>query len=330
MRTPLKSMCLFTIFALTAIANAAPPSLNDGNESQCCEADSGFYLKFTGAAVLPSETGIGTFTDSWQYADPDGGVTALSKPSKATYKFAGAGLIGYNLPSSATFVEAEYFYLSNTKHNYNDTSDHPVSFGSVFFNTTIPLAPGAVLVSDSHLKYRLNQVDVRAGYSFITDKNNLEFFPSVGIRWSDLKHNLIFSTGNVKTSYWGVGPSFAFDALYQIYKGFKLSAHFDANLLIGNVEASSLLTFGGTFRYKSPDTNRLVSAFGAKLGLSYNYVFCNQSGLQVEAGYQAATYIGAFDILTGFTPFSGGQRIASLTSDNFSYSGPYGSIGYLF
>lgn len=334
MNNILKSTCLSTMCALAAIANAAPPSLNDANGAQACEPDSGFYLKFTGAAMLPSETGLGSFTDSWQYADADGGVTALSKPSKATYKFAAAGLAGYNVPSSATFVEAEYFYLSNSQHNYNDTSDNPVSFGSAFFNVALPITPGVPFVSDAYLKYKVNQVDVRAGYNFTSSKKNLEIFPSAGVRWSDLTHSLTFLVGNVKTSYWGVGPTFAVDALYKIYKGFKFSTHFDANLLIGNVEASSFLNFGALLRYKSPSTSRIVSAFGAKLGLSYGHVFSNQMSLQIEAGYQAATYIGAFDILTAITPISFTppqiQRIASINSDNFSFAGPYGSIGFLF
>ena len=331
----IKSVCLSTICALAAVATAAPPSLNDANSAPPCDPDSGFYLKFTGAAMLPSETGLGSFTDSWQYADPDGGVTALSKPSKASYKFAASGLAGYNVPSSATFIEAEYFYLSNTQHNYNDTSDNPLSFGSSFFNVAFPLAPGAAFVSDSYLKYKVNQVDVRAGYNFVSSKKNFEVFPSAGVRWSDLKHSLTFLVGNVKTSYWGVGPTFAVDALYKIYKGFKFSTHFDANLLIGNVEASSLLNFGALLRYKSPSTSRIVSAFGAKLGLSYGYVFSNQSSLQIEAGYQAATYIGAFDIITAVTPTSfpapaNIQRILSINTDNFSFAGPYGSIAFLF
>lgn len=331
MRESLKLVCFSALFAFSSIANGAPPSLNNGNQSECSEADSGFYLKFTGAALLPNETGLGSFTDSWQYANADGSVTALSKPSKATYKFAATGLIGYHVPDAATFIEAEYFYLSNSQHNYNDTSDGPLSFGSVFFNVEVPTPPGSTLVSDAYLKYTINQVDVRTGYEFITDKKNLELFPSVGVRWSDLTHALTFLVGNVKTSYWGVGPSFALDALYRIYKGFKLSSHFDANLLIGNVEATSLLNFGTLNRYKSPSTSRIVSAFGAKLGLSYDHAFSNQSRLQIEGGYQAGTYIGAFDILTAFINTGPAtQRIASITTDNFSYSGPYGSIAFLF
>lgn len=101
-------------------------------------------------------------------------------------------------------------------------------------------------------------------------------------------------------------------------------------LVVGSVKASSKLDFFGKSKYISPNTNRVVPTLGAKLGLRYDFIFSNQSSLRIEAGYQAATYIGVFDILTGFTeiPQVQVQKIASITTDNFSYSGPYASIAF--
>lgn len=293
---------------------------------------SGFYVKLTGAALLPSETGLGSFTDSWQYANADGStIRSLSKPSKADYKFAWGVLVGYDASSLPNFAEAEYFYLSNSRHNYNDTSDGPESFGSVFFNIGLPLAPGQDFVSDAHLIYRLNQVDTRVGHRFYVADNHLEISPSIGVRWSDLIHNLSFAVGHVRTSYWGVGPVFGIDGIYTLFKGLKLLSHFDAALVVGSVKANSKLDFFGKSKYVSPNTNRVVPTLAAKLGLRYDFIFSNQSSLRIEAGYQVATYIGVFDILTGLLEIPAiaqTQRISSITTDNFSYSGPYASIAF--
>ncbi|MCP5506615.1 MAG: hypothetical protein H7A38_07010 [Chlamydiales bacterium] len=324
-------IALLTVFSISAWAgmeaNTTPDTLNTMNP---CDYNSGFYFKATGAGLLPSETGIGSFTDSWQYASGSG-IQSLSKPSKADYKFAGGGLIGYDANSVSNFAEVEYFYLHNSKHNYNDASGGPVSFGSVFFNLGVPIAPGGVFVSDAYVKYTVNQVDGRVGHRFCVAKNHLELSPSIGIRWADLKHDLTFAVGHVRSSYWGVGPTFGIDGLYTLYKGLKLYSHFDASLLVGSVKANSLLNFGSLGKFKSPSTNRVVPALGAKLALRYDFIFSNKSSLRFEAGYQVNSYIGAFDMLTAFTeiPAIGQtQRIASITTDNFSYSGPYGAIAF--
>ncbi|MGE0199187.1 MAG: Lpg1974 family pore-forming outer membrane protein [Simkaniaceae bacterium] len=325
----MKKFFLFFFIATYTSSVIANSTLSSSTSTTSEDYQSGFYLKLTGAALLPSETGIGSFTDSWQYTS-DGGIRSLSKPSKADYKFACGALVGYDASSLPNFVEAEYFYLSNSKHNYNDTSDNPISFGSIFFNVGLPLTPGQEFVSDAYLKYRLNQVDARAGHRFFLADNHLELSPSIGIRWADLKHNLTFLVGHVRTSYWGVGPAFALDGLYTLYKGLKLYSHFDATLLVGGVKANSLLNFFGVSKYESPSTNRVVPTVGGKLALRYDFTFKNKSSLRIEAGYQVATYIGVFDSLTGFLeiPQIQVQRIASITTNNFSYSGPYAAIAF--
>ena len=292
---------------------------------------SGFYVKLTGAALLPSETGIGSFTDSWQFSNADGStIRSQSIPFKPDYKFAWGVLVGYDASSQPNFAEAEYFYLSNSTRNINNTSDGPPSFGSVFYNQGFTLAPGQEFVTDACLIYRVNQVDARVGHRFYVANNHLEVSPSIGVRWSDLIHNLSFGVGHIRTSYWGVGPVFGIDGVYTLYKGLKLLSHFDAALVVGCVKADSKLDFMGISKYISPNTNRVVPIFGAKLGLRYDFIFSNQSSLRIEAGYQVVTYVGVFDIITGFTeiPQVQVQRIASITTNKFSYSGPYASIAF--
>lgn len=323
------SICLFLSSASFVIADTTSDSTAAASTSTSNSYNPGFYTKLNGAALLPSETGIGSFTDSWQYT-ANGGIRSLSKPSKADYKFAGGGLIGYDAAFQPSFIEAEYFYLSNSKHNYNDTSDNPVSFGSMFFNLGVPLAPGTPFVSDAYLKYRLNKADVRVGHRLFLADNRLELSPSVGVRWADIKHNLTFLVGHVRSSYWGIGPTLGLECLYTIYKGLKFYSQFDTSLLVGNVKANSYLNFSGVSKYESPKTNRVVPVLSSKLAFLYDFFFSNKSSLRIEAGYQVATYIGAFDSLTGFVevPQVQVQRIASITTNNFSYSGPYASIAF--
>lgn len=288
----------------------------------------GFYIKGTGIAAVPSETGLGTFTDTWMYATPDGGTLGLSKPSKLKYRAAWAVKVGYDIPCTPNNIEVEYTRLHNRKHNVNTTADHPVAFGSTFFNITIPITPGEVLVSDSHLKYTLNQVDVNAGHCFVDSSCHLLFRPLVGVRFASLKHDLPFVGGDVRSRFRGAGPMIGADCQYEFCGGFGLVGHFDTAVLMGNVESKSFLNFGSPIRFKSPKTDRVVTSISGKLGLAYNFCIC-RSSLLFEVGYQANVYIAPFDIITAWLPTSLGglgQRISQLDTTNFAFTGPYVSL----
>ena len=285
----------------------------------------GFYVGLTGMWAVPTETGLGTFTDSWQYLNSDGSITSLSKPSKNDYEFAGGFQVGYDFPCSGNNIEVEYFHLHNSKHNVFGTSDGPISFGSIFFDVSFPLALLPEFVSDSRLKYHLNQVDVTLGHRFIACSAKLQLHPFMGARFASLKHDLPFAFGEVRSRYHGAGPIGGIDCSYDFCKGFSLVGRFDGSLLMGKVKADSRLTFGEiNTRFESPSQNRLVSTFGGKLGLAYNFTCFTHSSVRFEVGYQANNYIGVFDTITGqdsSDPVL--QRISSLTTNNFSYSGPY-------
>lgn len=313
--------------ALTMCLSAT--ALHSQGSGVCCEINEpydvsskeGFYIGATGVWAVPSETGIGTFTDSWQYLDSDGGVTALSKPSKASYKGAWGLKGGYDFACSGYNVEVEYFHLHNSKHNVNDTSDGPISFGSAFFDLGIPLTPGQAFVSDSHLKYNLDQLDVKIGHRFTACNGNLQLLPSLGVRFVELKHDLTFLVGNVRSKYQGAGPMLSFGGDFQFFNGFFLVGQFDAAALMGSVKANSLLTFGAINRYKSPSTDRIVYAFDGTLALAYQYMFCNQSSIRIDLGYKVASYQDSFDIISAIVEPV--PRISNLNTTDFGYSGPF-------
>ncbi len=315
------------IFFIMLIVNGLAIG-SDQNCRQCGEGalrsltePCGVYIELTGQYAVPTETGLGTFTDSWQYADQDGGVTSLSKPSKANYDPAGGIKLGYDFPCSAKMIEVEYSHLYNSKHNYNDTSDNPISFGSVFFNTAFPLTPDDPFVSDAYLRYTVDQGAILLGHRFITESCCMAFTPLVGVRYARLEHDLTFAVGNVRSHYSGAGPLIGFDFIYNFFKCLSLTAHFDTSLLMGSVKSSSLLTFGAINRFESPSTGRVVTALGGRLGLAYEYVLCKKSSINLEIGYETNQYIGAFDIITSYVePI---QRIHNIGTTNLGVSGPY-------
>ena len=67
-----KLTCLFAVTSFICFGSAfadAPDSVNEKqshSEAPNLGHRSGVYAKFTGAALAPNETGIGSFTDSWQ------------------------------------------------------------------------------------------------------------------------------------------------------------------------------------------------------------------------------------------------------------------------
>lgn len=289
----------------------------------------GFYVGLTGICAVPTETGLGMFTDSWIYANPDGSLTALSKPSRNRYKGAGAIKVGYDFAGNGNNIEVEYLHLYNSRHNVNDSTG-AVGFGSAFFNLSAQTPP--FIVSDSFLRYRLNQVDVTAGHRFITASNCLQLHPFAGVRYTNLRHNLDFLVGHVRTHYWGVGPTIGIDGDYYVCKGFGVFGRFDTSLLFGEVRADSLLTlppFPNT-RFVSPKTNRMVTSLGARLGVTYNYVLCQGSRIRLELGYLANVYIGPLDIIQSIVSLAPASppRIDTIQTTNFSFSGPYLSLNW--
>ena len=320
----LKSFIIF-LFITTlqpAIGNECGGCLGDPLYSY--QKPCGFYVELTGAWVVPSETGLGTFTDSWEYQNSDGSTTALSKPSKADYKGAWGIKLGYDFNCSASNVEIEYFHLHNSKHNFNDTSDNPIGFGSAFFNLYVPINPEDIFISDAYLDYTLDKVDVTFGHWFATDRCKLLIHPSVGLRYINLEHDLTFLIGHVRSCYHGIGPMIGLDGEYKLCGGFSFTSRFDASVLMGSVKADSRLAFAATNLYESPSTDRIVYTFGGSLGVAYDWCICNNSALRLELGYTVENYIGPFDIITAYTDPE--PRIEKLLTTNFGYSGPFISL----
>lgn len=283
---------------------------------------SGFYIGVMGMFAVPTETGLGTFTHSVGLVNDQGGVTCKGAPSEASFGTAGGIQVGYDFANSGNRLEAAYFYLHNSKHSVEGLIDTPFTFGSSFFNVGV-LAPPGTPLPPSYLKYTLNQGDLKFGHRLITGSCFFEFTPTVGVRYASLKHDLPFTGGYVRSTYWGAGPMLGFDLIYNLYKGLLLVGQFNAALLMGAVKSSSALNFpaDATNVFKSPSNSRIVSNFEGRLGMAYDYIFCNRSSIRLEAGYEMNNYIGPFDMIVSYV--APVQRISDLETTSFAYSGPY-------
>lgn len=284
----------------------------------------GFYIGGTALYIRPSETGIGMVTDSWQYTAPNG-IQSLSKPFDPEHKWAGSVRIGYDIPMSANNVELSYLHLNNDTHAINDATSGPVSFGSVFFpNVLVPIAPGGIFVSNAHLRYKLDQVDLKAGRKYTDMNGGFAVHPSLGLRYANLQHRLSFvAPGNVVSDFDGVGPMLSVDGEYGLPYGFGLVGYFDYAPIVGQSQAHSYVY---TFSFASPKRDRIVHSVTTKLGINYAYNFSNTLSAILEAGYQVNEYINAFDIIRGNINFAGDQRITGLETTSFGFRGPYLSL----
>lgn len=297
----------------------------------------GFYVGVTGLYLEPGESGIGEFTDSWQYHDPATGVTtSKSKPFDPDLSGSVGAKLGYNFGESANDLEFDYLYFHSNTHAVNDSSGNPQSFGSVFFNVNLPNPASIDLVSDANLVYNFNQYDLWFGHTYSQSPNGFMFKPSIGLRFANMSHELHFTAGNVKSDFEGVGPEIGFDVRQGLgSSGFGLVGHFDGAVMASSVDASSKLAFGTlNGKFKSPDQDRTTSALTGKIGLDYRYTFNNASVLALEGGYEAIRYAGVFDMIQAdavVVDQPGNfltQQIGTISTDNFSMMGPYLSLTY--
>lgn len=317
------------LVSMTAIANPSFAS----NKNNCCQpicCDKGsFYASVKGVWAEPMETGVGMFTDSWQYLSSDGAITAISKKAKFSNEFAGGGDIGYRFANTCTSIKLSYFGLNNTLHAVNGP-EGAFSFGSVFFPNIAVLSP--TFISDAHLKYNLNQYDLVLDHTY-SNICGFSLRPSLGIRYADYEHKLTFAVpGNVISKFKGAGPVVGVDAYYALgHCGLGLVGHIDGALLDGTVDSHSFINFPTTFNYKQSDEDHLVPTCSINLGLNYRHAIGCQSIVSIEAGYEATKYFDSAEILRGNVPGFAGEvtpRIVDVNTTSFGYSGPYLKLSY--
>ncbi len=155
-------------------------------------------------------------------------------------------------------------------------------------------------------------------------------------------------TLNNTSTYLGMGPRLGLGNFYTLYPHFHFLGEFSGALFFGSLQpaqyeftgSSAALTAVGisTNREKieSKSVSQVVPAFEAKLGLNYNYEFCNCWVLSMEAGYMGAVYINA---LSSYETNENilAVELGSLSTgsmkhvqSNFSVNGPYATLSLKF
>lgn len=339
----------------------------------------GFYFGFSGLSLKPTETNIGQATDSWQFLESDDPsdlvFRAEDRPFKPSSDWAWGAKVGYDLPCSSLNIEADYLHFNNKTHAVNTTDDGDpmsVSFASLFStNALFPIDDPDVtsilsLRSDAHLRYKLDQFDLKIGKQFFESCGPFKLQASIGARYAYLDHALTFNSplslrvivddlpplitegaaiGAVKSHFKGIGPLGSLDLRYAFGRcGIGVVGHFDTGLLIGDTYASSFVTLVSTVvdpivgpttavtnRFTRPSLKHVVPNLDAKLGLDYTFCFCNKSSLTVEVGYSAYRYWDAFNIIRGdisSTVDVPAQKITAIETNNFSVNGPYAEVSW--
>ncbi|RUR05647.1 Lpg1974 family pore-forming outer membrane protein [Legionella sp. km772] len=318
-KTSLSSVFL----SLSLVGTVSAGTMGSVCNSFLCAANNpgGFYLGISGVYGQPSETGLGLVTDSWLY-----GTTAISKPFDPDYKWYGIAKLGYDIPGTANNVEINYLFLNNGTHAVNDFSDGSIGFGSILFpDATVPPTPG--FVSDALLTYKVSQVDGKVGRKYSDVSGAYQIRTSVGVRWAELKHSLVFAApGNMISRFQGTGPLFSLDGRYGFGSNFGLVGALDYGLLIGQANSHSFVNLGTNYGFEWPKRNRVVNSVTGKLGIDYTYNYSNLAQFTLEGGYQVNEYFNAMDTIRGTLGFDSIQRINGLETNDFSVQGPYVSL----
>lgn len=289
----------------------------------------GIYGSVTGSWLRPTETDIGMVTDSWQFTN-NGATLDEDRPVKTSHEFEGGFTIGYDFNDSANNIEFNYYHLNNDTRTVNTPGNGETLFTSYFFpGATFP--PGPDFVSDATLSYKIQQGDIKVGRQYGQCNGAFSIRPSIGIRYAELTHDLTFTApGFVRSKFKGAGPLFSVDGQYNLAYGFKLVGYVDTAFLVGETDANSNLSFGGSASFRTPEKDRLVTNLNGRIGLAYNHVFANQMHMSLEGGYQASQYFNPFDLLRGnvtFTPALAGVGIADIITTDLGVRGPYIKVG---
>ncbi len=171
---------------------------------------------------------------------------------------------------------------------------------------------------------------------------------------SDLPGTIV-RTLRVPAKFTGGGPQLGCDFNYTIADGLQLTGLTRASIWVGRFfnKTTFTTTSGALESLSEPDPNiqtttvhhktGMVPGFEGKLGLAYEYLFCSNYMLKVEAGYQVQIYINAIrsidmgsevdlppigDLATTATGVY--ARTFERVVSDFGLAGPYASINFGF
>ncbi|MFI4963403.1 MAG: Lpg1974 family pore-forming outer membrane protein, partial [Legionellales bacterium] len=136
--------------------------------------------------------------------------------------------------------------------------------------------------------------------------------------------------------FWGIGPKLTFDSQFDLIRHLSIVSGIGGSLLIGESEFNFNPTFAGAaLNATASEAEETQVAFGVdgRLGLRWAQPLNRDLSWDIEAGYQATTYINS---LASGNPGINASSVGGLTQADFQFSenywnyGPYVGIGIDF
>lgn len=371
-----KLVLAFSSIGLTLSAFAALPAASDPTLVNVPQLPGGIVAGISGYYLKNSDSNGDLDYALANVLNASGTpISVAIKNLDSDYSWGWGANLGYIFPNTGNDVNISYFHFDN------DDNDSTAGL----FNTLVPIsginysslidfvAIDTITSSSSQIAIKsqqdIDQVDLTFG-QYINVGCRTILHPNVGVRWGSIDQKLAtistahlqsgtgervarlsaFSAAAEKSNYDGIGPVGGLDASYYLGAGFGVVGHFNAALLIGQIDSNNDIngSFLGVFSgvtivnsvlnasEKTDSTTRIVPAVDGKLGLDYTFVFNNtqNSDLTLEAGWHAANYFNAIDrTIVNFaaTPIRMGATLSyapqlqHFTSD-LSLNGPYASL----
>lgn len=271
----------------------------------------------------------------------DGHVKSISPDYDWGYRIS----LGYNFSCTANDLLITY-------RNFNHHTQENVNYrDAIVFATLVDFQ--ATTISDNvrvathaGATFDYQALDVDFGQHFnIGCNTHVKLF--AGVRFADLERKFdvdylldviaierhISVHPKQDSRFRGVGPRAGTEIQYSLCRGFGLIGEATGSLLVGDIRSSYFqrnlntladVTVVDDFRsFRNPDQHKCVPNLTGKLGVNYNYDFCNCSHtrLTLEAGYQVDHYFDVVYNSFAVNAFDGNKQVSDVT-----FNGPYVSV----
>jgi hypothetical protein len=269
--------------------------------------------------------------------------------------------LGYVFPNTANDVRLDWMaFHSNYNSEHWVLGQNGMQTNVVFFPTSseVLLANSDYAKALGTINYKLDALDLTFG-QYLNIYQRLQTRVFTGLRYARIDSDMATTyivlwdtsigdataggfSGNINSSFNGLGPMIGTRADFDLGKGLGLVGSIDFALLAGQLSlhanqvihesvADTSLIFRNALSWGSQHI--IAPAFDAKFGINYQYQFTNGTQLIAELGYQVSQYIDVIEqIDRDFTPpFIFAKSLDGITTNsnfstdvtNFDLRGPY-------
>lgn len=321
-----------------------------------------------GAIYMQPETSNSTYLSSQYLHEPAGVNTVNARTSydiDPSYQWGFVLGAGYIIPGTANDVKLDWMYFHN---NYKasefllGTSSESSATNVEFFPTGATTLNGySTLDSSATMNYKFDAVDLTFG-QYLNMGSRLQTRLFTGLRYMRLDSDLSTSygyvdnevvtgpsprvgleqnwSGDIDSSFNGLGPLVGIKADLYLGTGFSLTGAIDGALLVGQLGLNANSQYVRTAEETADvwtvtdrssnsldwdNQNIIAPGFDAKFGLSYKYQFNNGTLLGLELGYQVTKYIDVVEQMDRndvTTELAENNRFDTEVTD-FRLAGPY-------